>query len=164
VGHPQGYLEIWNHRTQESGSTASSSPSILHAAPHTLLCRSVQAVIKSYLQLYAPNTPRWDNITSLASALGWQDIISQTTASYFQTEGVSDKYIYELIEAATRVNYGQNADAIHAIEGTVSLAADNAAAVKGGNFQIFEKFLDYANATRYLNTTVSLISSMHLAQ
>ena len=46
-------------------------------------------------------------------------------------------------------------DKIHALEGMVSLAANGASTVKGGNWQIFEHFLAESKASLYLNTTVS---------
>ena len=45
-------------------------------------------------------------------------------------------------------------DKIHALEGMVSLAANGASTVKGGNWQIFEHFLAESKASLYLNTTV----------
>lgn len=51
----------------------------------------------------------------------------------------------------------QNVDTIHALEGACSMAADKATAIKGGNYQLFEKFLEHSNATVHLNTTVESI-------
>ncbi|ESK98241.1 prenylcysteine lyase [Moniliophthora roreri MCA 2997] len=118
----------------------------------------VDTMVKEYLGLYSHDAPKWDNITSLASALGWTDLVSSTTSEYFRSHGVSDKFINEMVESATRVNYGQNADQIHALEGACSLAATGASQVKGGNWQIFEHFLKYSNATVHLNTQVTQIT------
>ncbi|KAK7058346.1 hypothetical protein VNI00_001977 [Paramarasmius palmivorus] len=118
----------------------------------------VDGMIKDFLGLYAYDTPRWDNITGLATSLGWLDMVANTASDYFQSRGVSAKYVNELVEAATRVNYGQNVDKIHALEGACSLAATGASQVKGGNWQIFDHFLKYSNATVYLNTPVTQIT------
>jgi prenylcysteine oxidase/farnesylcysteine lyase len=64
-------------------------------------------MVDRYLTLYAPQPPRWDNISSLASTLGWADLTAQTTSEYLTANGISTKYVHEMVEASTRVNYGQ---------------------------------------------------------
>ncbi|KAJ7042618.1 Prenylcysteine lyase-domain-containing protein [Mycena alexandri] len=120
----------------------------------------VDRMTNKFLTLYSADseTPTWDNITHLSSSLSWSDLVSKTTSEYLKSEGVSDKFISELVEASTRVNYGQNADEIHALEGACSLAPTGASAVEGGNFQIFEQFLNRSDANLYLNTSVTSIS------
>ncbi|KAJ7785934.1 Prenylcysteine lyase-domain-containing protein [Mycena metata] len=120
----------------------------------------VDRMTNKFLTLYSAEseTPTWDNITHLSSSLSWSDLVSKTTSEYLKSEGVSDKFIAELVEASTRVNYGQNADEIHALEGACSLAPTGASAVEGGNFQIFEQFLNRSSANLYLNTSVTSIN------
>ncbi|KAJ6604259.1 Prenylcysteine lyase-domain-containing protein [Mycena vulgaris] len=117
----------------------------------------VDSMIERFLTLYSPETPKWDNLPHLASSLGWSGLLVQSTSDYLIGEGVSHKFITELVEASTRVNYGQNADEIHALEGACSLAPTGASAVEGGNFQVFEQFLNHSKANVYLNTTVKSI-------
>lgn len=83
---------------------------------------------------------------------------SNTTAKFFASQGVSLTYIEEVIEAATRVNYGQNVDAIHGLEGACSMAAEDASGIAGGNFQLFEQFLKRSGANIFLNTPVQSIT------
>jgi hypothetical protein len=64
-------------------------------------------MVKKFLTLYSPETPKWDNITDLSTLFGWNGLTDQATAAYFASNGVSNRYIYEVIEAGTRVNYGQ---------------------------------------------------------
>jgi Prenylcysteine lyase len=111
-------------------------------------------MINSYLTLYSSATPKWSTISDLAAALGFENLVSSTISEYLLSQGVSSQYIYEVVEAATLVNYGQDADAIHALEGSCSMAADNAAGVAGGNFLVFENFLNRSNANVYLETPV----------
>ncbi|CCM01254.1 uncharacterized protein FIBRA_03303 [Fibroporia radiculosa] len=116
------------------------------------------ALVKSMTEqiglLYSERAPRFDNITALAETLHWLPYVARTAAEYFDTEGIDRRWTREMVDAATRVNYGQNVDAIHALEGMCSLAATGASSVKGGNFQIFEEFLKRSNASVYLNTAV----------
>ena len=90
--------------------------------------------------------------------MGWVGLTSKTTAAYLRPLGVSDKYINELIEGSVRVNYAQNADFIHALEGACSNADGNAVGVAGGNFKIFEQFLSRSGANLKLKTTVCLFT------
>ncbi|EJD04227.1 uncharacterized protein FOMMEDRAFT_146234 [Fomitiporia mediterranea MF3/22] len=114
----------------------------------------VQEMIDKFVTLYTPSSPSWSNISELASDLGWVDLVTQTAAQYLDAQGVSQLFSREIIEAASRVNYGQNLDELHALEGAVSMAASGASSVKGGNFQIFEHFLGHSGAHVYLNTSV----------
>ena len=116
----------------------------------------VQATLDKFVSMYTPASPSWSNITELASVLGWADLVTQTSAQYLDAQGVSPKFSREIIEAATRVNYAQNLDEIHALEGTVSMAASGASSVKGGNFQIFKHFLGHSGANVFLNSSVGL--------
>lgn len=113
----------------------------------------------NFLDLYSPEAPRWDNITSLASELGWTDLIAQSTSEYLDTHGVSPKFSREMVEAATRVNYGQDVDKLHALEGLCSMATGGASSVVGGNFQIFEQFLLRSKANMFLSSTVRPIKT-----
>ena len=134
-------------------------------------------MVKQFLTLYTPERATWTNITELTDDLRWTEMTAQTAAEFFDSHNVLHRFSREVIEAATRVNYGQvcfalltlltpkknanhreclqNVDEIHAVEGQVSLAADNAVGVKGGNFQIFQNFLARSGAKVHLNTTVS---------
>ncbi|KAK1218693.1 hypothetical protein PQX77_018592 [Marasmius sp. AFHP31] len=113
-----------------------------------------------FLGLYnSSDTLRWENIASLVAKLGLLDLTGNSTANYFESNGVSAQFVNEIVEGALRINYGQNADKIHAMGGAVSLSADGASQVTGGNYQIFENFLKYSGATVYLNTKVTAITS-----
>ena len=64
-------------------------------------------MIDTIMVLYTTDTPKWDNIADLAASLGWMDLVTNSTADYFVSQGVSKQYTHEIIEAGTRVNYGQ---------------------------------------------------------
>ncbi|KAF9479736.1 FAD/NAD(P)-binding domain-containing protein [Pholiota conissans] len=118
----------------------------------------VASMIKQILLLYSSASPKWDNITNLSTHLGWTENLNSTTAEYLAKQGVSEKYTNEVVEAATRVNYGQNVRSLHALEGAVSMAGTGANGIAGGNFQLFEQFLNRSGANVYLNTPVSSIA------
>jgi prenylcysteine oxidase/farnesylcysteine lyase len=75
-------------------------------------------------------------------------------SGYLDGLEISQKFTREFVEAATRVNYGQDVDKIHALEGLCSMATKGATGIQGGNFQIFEQFLLRSKANLYLSTAV----------
>ncbi|KIP03332.1 hypothetical protein PHLGIDRAFT_77794 [Phlebiopsis gigantea 11061_1 CR5-6] len=120
----------------------------------------VENMMKDFTTLYTPLTGSspWSNITALTYQLEWTDVVSQSTMDYFDSQGIDSRWTREMIEAATRVNYGQNIDQIHALEGMCSLAATGASQIKGGNWKIFEQFVKRSQANVFLNTTVKSIA------
>ena len=114
-------------------------------------------MVNRFLDLFSVNTPKWDNIADLSATMGWTDLTSKSVADHLKSQGVSEKYINEVVEAASRVNYGQNANYIHALEGACGMAANGAVGIAGGNFQLYEQFLNRSGAKVYLNTPVSSI-------
>ncbi|KAE8214400.1 hypothetical protein CF327_g2215 [Tilletia walkeri] len=89
----------------------------------------------------------WRSIESLASRLKFDRLTSQTAETWFYSKGVGKLFVEEIIEAATRVNYGQNTNLMHALGAGVSLAASNARSVVGGNWQVFDSFAKHSGAT-----------------
>ena len=68
---------------------------------------SVEQLVADIARVYNKDTPKWGSIESLVETLGWGNIVNTTALGYFRNGGVGDLYIFELLEAATRVNYGQ---------------------------------------------------------
>ncbi|KAH9914155.1 FAD/NAD(P)-binding domain-containing protein [Epithele typhae] len=117
----------------------------------------VGAMADKFARLYKPNTPHWTNISSVSDTLEFSPLVAQTTAEYLDLQGVNKLWSRELVEAATRVNYGQDVDKIHALEGMCSLAAYSASSVKGGNWQVFDHFLKHSKANLFRETTVKSV-------
>ncbi len=116
---------------------------------------SVRTSVNRMMDFYSPDFPKWDNISDLSSFFHWDQLTNSTAADYFKSQGISDKYIFEVVQAATRVNYYQNADEVHALAGAVAMATSDARRIAGGSYQIFEQFLKHSGANIYLNTKVS---------
>lgn len=128
-------------------------------------------MINDILQMYDPAPPVFDNISSLATKLGWTDVAAHTALEYLHKNGIDDRWSLEFVDSITRINYGQvrrthltsamsrlllsqDIDRIHALEALVSLASNGASSVKGGNYQIYERFLNDSKATVLLNSEV----------
>jgi prenylcysteine oxidase / farnesylcysteine lyase len=115
-------------------------------------------MIDSYLSLYSTTT-QWSSVEEVSAALNFTEVVAQDAATYLANQGIGDTYAFEIVESSTRVNYGQNLDEIHGLEGLVSMAANGAKQVKGGNFQIFENFVRESKASVHLNTRVTGLES-----
>jgi prenylcysteine oxidase/farnesylcysteine lyase len=116
---------------------------------------SVRTLSDRMLDVYRPDSPKWDTISSLVETFGWPEVVNTTAVDFFASQGVSDTYIFEVIQAATRVNYDQNTDEINGLSAAVSMASSGGSDIEGGNRQIFEQFLNRSGANVYLNTKVS---------
>ncbi|CCF50874.1 hypothetical protein NDA11_007499 [Ustilago hordei] len=82
----------------------------------------------------------WNSIEDLADAINATELVGTTGMQFFKEKRVSELFIEEMVEAATRVNYAQDTDRIHGFGALVSLAASGATGVKEGNYRIFEEF------------------------
>lgn len=57
--------------------------------------------------LYTTESPRWDDVADLSSSFEWDEMANSTCIDYLVANGVSELFAQEMVEAATRVNYGQ---------------------------------------------------------
>ncbi|KAJ3186241.1 hypothetical protein HDU85_007681 [Gaertneriomyces sp. JEL0708] len=101
-------------------------------------------------------------IDDLIDAWKFRDHVTQDTQSWFKASNVGDKYIEEIIQAATRVNYAQNID-INAISALVCMEAGNglAVSVAEGNEKIFQGFVSRSGAKLKLEHRVRSVRKQH---
>ncbi|KAH8553204.1 Prenylcysteine lyase-domain-containing protein [Umbelopsis sp. PMI_123] len=119
----------------------------------------VSAITARWLKVY-DDSPAFINMDHLVKYLGLQREIEMTAADYYAAEkGLNERYLREIVQSATRVNYGQDLDELHALGSHISMAAAGAHSVKGGNFQIFEEFALRSKADIRLNTVVKDIQT-----
>lgn len=136
---------------------------------------SVTEVVEGIKELYTPTLHKWTSIEKLGEQVKWLHLTAQTSAEYMTSQGIPELFIHEFHESMTRVNYGQvgvmrnsfgqsrltfmslanqNTDEIHGLMGLVSMATDGAVGIEGGNFQVFEHFLNRSGADVHLGTKV----------
>jgi prenylcysteine oxidase/farnesylcysteine lyase len=67
------------------------------------------------------NAPAFINMDQLVKALDLKREIEMTAADYYAAEkGLNERYLREIVQSATRVNYGQDLDELHALGSHVS--------------------------------------------
>lgn len=117
-----------------------------------------KSFIGTFIEYYYEKEFPFANLTEVTIQSNFSQATNISGLSFFREKGISDSYSFDFIQSISRVNYAQNLEDIHGIGALVSIAAENAYQVKGGNWKIFEKFISYSNSTLKLNTEVTKIS------
>ncbi|KAK2808418.1 hypothetical protein FQN50_004803 [Emmonsiellopsis sp. PD_5] len=118
----------------------------------------MKETVNKFLKLYKwPYFP-WKSLSEVTMSAGLAEATWASGAEYLKDNGVSEKFAREIVQAGTRVNYGQNLALIHGLETMVCMATDGAVSVEGGNWQIFHSMLNASRATVNLNTPVTDIN------
>lgn len=68
---------------------------------------SVQNLTSRFVGLYSTESPRWDDVADLATTFEWDEMANSTCIDYLNANGISELFAQEMVDASTRVNYGQ---------------------------------------------------------
>ena len=117
----------------------------------------MKSTVKKFLRLYEEPMFPFRSLSSAVEALGLLDATASPGEVFLEKNGISSDFASEVIQASTRVNYGQNLPLIHGLEAMVCMAAEGAVAIEGGNWRIFDGMLKSSGADVRLNNTVSSI-------
>ena len=123
---------------------------------HKLMTKTVGVFLKLYDEPYFP----FRSLSQAAYDLGLTTVTSTRGDVFLKQNQIFPPFTTDIIQASTRVNYAQNLHEIHGLETMVCMATDGAMAVRGGNWQIFQRMLIAAEANLVLNTSVTEISSL----
>ncbi|KAI9484518.1 Prenylcysteine lyase-domain-containing protein [Zychaea mexicana] len=105
--------------------------------------------------------PAFRDVGEALALFGIDALVNETAADYLEKRhGISEKFVREIIQTASRANYGQDVEALHAFGALVSMAASGSWATKGGNFQIFEEFAKRSGAAIELETAVMEVQNI----
>lgn len=118
----------------------------------------MKATVGKFREMYRqPHFP-WKSLSAAAADTGLVDATSATGSEFLKGHSISDGFSRDIIQASTRVNYGQNLPLIHGLETMVCMAAEGAVGVQGGNWQIFDSMLKASRAEMRMNSTVAEIN------
>ena len=116
--------------------------------------RLVKDVVTKFLHMYqAPYFP-FLSVTRVVDQVNLTSVTAQSGWSFLEENKLTGPFAWELMQAATRVNYASDLKDIHGVESMVSMATDGAVQVDGGNWQIFAAFANASGADVRLKTTV----------
>jgi prenylcysteine oxidase/farnesylcysteine lyase len=116
-------------------------------------------IVGKFLRLYEEPLFPFRSLSEAALALGLTNATSSPGSTFLDSNSISQLFSREIIQASTRVNYGQNLGLIHGLESMVCLATDGAVSIDGGNWLIFDGAIKASGADVRLNTTVTAIAS-----
>lgn len=119
--------------------------------------RLVKEVVGKFLEMYDEPAFPFQSLTQVGQDVGLLAVTAATGTQYLEENGITGDFGQEIVQASTRVNYAQNLDYIHGLEAMVSMAAENAQAVAGGNWQIFASMIQASQAIALLGTSVIAI-------
>ncbi|RKP22468.1 hypothetical protein SYNPS1DRAFT_31931 [Syncephalis pseudoplumigaleata] len=126
----------------------------------------VRKFVEDFGQVYDASMPRWRSIHELAERLNMTALLRQTARDFFVNDaGLNAVFVDEIVNAATRVNYGIDVDQIHALAGLVSLAptVSDTMAIEGGNQLLVRELCTRSEARAYYGQrVVSLQPSLHI--
>ncbi|KAK4155652.1 hypothetical protein C8A00DRAFT_41749 [Chaetomidium leptoderma] len=112
------------------------------------------ATITKFLRLYEPEFFPFQSLTQRAQQLGLVEATGVTGQQFLSANNIGARYAHDLIQASTRVNYASNLAHLHGLTTMVSLGAQGATSVQGGNWQIFHEMAQRSGALIALNTAV----------
>jgi prenylcysteine oxidase/farnesylcysteine lyase len=107
----------------------------------------VKSTVATFLRMYEPPFFPFRSLSQVALDLRLDQFTTVTGEQLLKANGISDTFSRDIVQAATRVNYASDLANIHGLETMVSMAADGAMAVLGGNWQVFATMLQRCNAT-----------------
>ena len=99
----------------------------------------------------------FESLTQAAQDVELLAVTAATGSQYLEEQSITGDFGHDIVQASTRVNYASNLNYIHGLEAMVCMAAENAQAVAGGNWQIFDRMVKAANAKPVLETKVTAI-------
>lgn len=114
-------------------------------------------IVGKFLRLYDEPLFPFPSLFEAAAAVDLLNVTSSTGDAFLATNQISSLFAREIIQASTRVNYGQNLPLIHGLEAMVCMATDGAVSIDGGNWRIFDGAIKAAKADVRLDTTVTEI-------
>lgn len=119
--------------------------------------RLMQKVTGNFLKMYDEPYFPFASLSQASFDLGLTDVTVQTGYDFLAGNSITSPFATDIIQASTRVNYAQNLGEINGLIAMVCMATDGAMAIKGGNWQIFDRMLRSSGATVLLNTSVSSV-------
>ncbi|KAJ5211816.1 Prenylcysteine oxidase [Penicillium cinerascens] len=117
----------------------------------------MKSIVGKFLRLYEEPLFPFRSLSEASVALDLINATSTPGDAFLGANQISELFSREIIQASTRVNYGQNLALIHGLESMVCMATDGAVSIDGGNWLIFDGALKTSQADVRLNTTVTAI-------
>ncbi|OAD05137.1 hypothetical protein MUCCIDRAFT_189216 [Mucor lusitanicus CBS 277.49] len=157
-------LGVWNGKEflfEESGSYWDSMKALWRYGLTPLkFQRKQKEVVKRFMELYDADHG-FEHVSEVVKSLEYQSLLNMTAETYLKELGINDRFAQEILQTATRGNYCQDLDSLHALAVMVSMEAGHGTwAVESGNYNIFEEFARRSQAAIQLQTKVIGINNI----
>ncbi|CEP17748.1 hypothetical protein [Parasitella parasitica] len=157
-------LGVWNGQNfvfEESGSYWDSMKALWRYGLTPFKFQSKQKeVVKRFMDLYDTDHG-FEHISEVVKSLEYQSLLNMTAEAYLKELGINERFSQEILQTATRGNYCQDLNALHALAVMVSMEAGHGTwAVESGNYNIFEEFARRSQAAIQLQTKVVAINNI----
>ncbi|KAH7104700.1 FAD/NAD(P)-binding domain-containing protein [Auriculariales sp. MPI-PUGE-AT-0066] len=130
------------------------------AAPRDLKAK-VDTMLKTFMTLYDQDFGSFDTVSEAVTKLELGDAVAQSATEYLDSANIGTAYTREIVDAATRVNYGTDLEDIHGFGALVCMSASSKTySTKDGNYKIFESFVNASDAHVFLRTPVTKLSKV----
>ncbi|KUJ14755.1 Prenylcysteine oxidase [Mollisia scopiformis] len=120
--------------------------------------RLMQSTVGKFRKLYEFPFFPFRSLSDRVFDLGLTEVTALTGEQLLKDNNIGPPFTTDIIQASTRVNYGQNLNVIHGLETMVCMAIDGAMQIEGGNWQIFAGMINSSQALTLLNTTVTSVA------
>ncbi|OBZ84934.1 Farnesylcysteine lyase [Choanephora cucurbitarum] len=115
-------------------------------------------VVQRFLTFYEAADHGFESVSDIVDQLDYKSLLNMTAEAYLKTLGINERFTYEILQSATRGNYCQDLNALHALAVMVSMEASHGTwAVEEGNYRIFEEFASRSQANIQLNTKIAAV-------
>ncbi|GAN05753.1 FAD/NAD(P)-binding domain-containing protein [Mucor ambiguus] len=157
-------LGVWNGKEflfEESGSYWDSMKALWRYGLTPLkFQRKQKEVVKRFMELYDADHG-FEHVSEIVKNLDYQNLLNMTAEAYLKELGINDRFAQEILQTATRGNYCQDLNTLHALAVMVSMEAGHGTwAVESGNYNIFEEFARRSQAAIQLQTKVIAVNNI----
>lgn len=103
----------------------------------------------------------FEHVSDIVQSLDYKNLLNMTAEAYLKELGINERFSQEILQTATRGNYCQDLNALHALAVMVSMEAGHGTwAVESGNYNIFEEFARRSRAAIQLQTKVVAVNNI----
>ncbi|ORZ16214.1 Prenylcysteine lyase-domain-containing protein [Absidia repens] len=162
-------LGIWNGESflfEETGNQYWDTAKMLwrYGTAPLRFPNHLRSILDKFLSVYDIDDRHeaFTTLPQILDQLNMKALVNQSASDHLN-DMFGSIFVHELVQSASRGNYGQDVDYLHAFAALVSMSAGSGAwSLQDGNYRIFEEFLARSKHTQLrLNTKVTSIESIH---
>ena len=72
-------------------------------------------MVQRFLTFYEAADHGFESVSDIVDQLDYKSLLNMTAEAYLKTLGINERFTYEILQSATRGNYCQDLNALHAL-------------------------------------------------